>query len=105
MLSRRKSKEEAHMFNKRLITGIVLLAIGITLIVYGIHISQERPIEPPEDWLHKIGHFFQNLWEKITDHPKKEPSKFTEKSIGLLISGILIALGGAVQFYRGIKKS
>jgi hypothetical protein len=80
------------MFNKRILLGSLLLILGIALISYAV--VGIYPTPEPETWLHQVGRFFHNLWDKITGHQDEELSRFSGKTVGLFVSGALLSLSG-----------
>jgi hypothetical protein len=88
------------MFYKRMLIGGVLVLLGVVFIIYAI--PSGTPVEGAEDWVHKMGHFFQTTWDKITGHKEEKVHKYTAKSIAYVIGGILLVLGGGVLILRGI---
>ena len=91
------------MFYKRLLVGIVLVLIGVILVVYGIPSSHLA--EGMDTWYQKIGHFFVNTWHKVTGYKEPPPpTKYTTRSIGFLIGGILLVALGGLMIFRKIHK-
>ncbi len=87
------------MFYRRLLIGIILIILGIIFIISGTPSS--HVIEGSETWLQKMSLFFHSTWNKISGH--KEASKYTAKSIGFLIGGIVLVLLGGLLIFRRLR--
>lgn len=88
--------------SKELVIAVPLIILGIIFIIIATHTSHS-PMEQAESWMAKIGHFFQNLWGKISGHHPREISQHSGRLVGFLVCGIFLILCGFLLIYRRFK--
>lgn len=91
------------LFNKGMLVGIVLVVLGVIAIVYAVHSANE--VSEVKGWTHQATNFFQSTWGKIVGKEmEKQAGKYDTKITVLLISGIIVTLGGAWIMYKEVKR-